>query len=176
MFELKQTVRLANVNPRAELHGEDPKPAFDLKIEATCHSSVLIHFHTELRQHLFKRDENPDLVDQVSEEGDGLTLLRYPKMGPIKWEWEGTGYTATIDYGLGGDSNIVLHDCKLDHFKIEPQNGGSVLLTFRIIAHPDSEDVGAICEFMARDIDLVLAPPEAKTADDLFPDNMRRAA
>jgi hypothetical protein len=176
MFELKQLVKLANVNPRAELHGEDPKPAFDLKIEATCHSSVLIHFHSELRQHLFKKDENPDLVDQVADEGDGLTVLRYPRMGAIKWDWEGTGYTATIDYGLGGDSNIVLHDCKLDHFKFEAQNGGSVLLTFRIIAHPDTEDVGAICEFMARDIDLVLTAPEAKTVDDLFPDNMRNAA
>jgi hypothetical protein len=175
MFELKQIVKLANVNPRAELHGEDPKPAFDLKIEATCPSSVLIHFHSELRQHLFKKDENPDLVDQV-QEGDGLTVLRYPKMGAIKWDWEGAGYTATIDYGLGGDSNIVLHDCKIDHFKFEAQNGGSVVLTFRIIAHPDTEDVGAICEFMARDIDLTLTAPEAKTADDLFPDNMRKAA
>ncbi|SDC67570.1 hypothetical protein SAMN05428966_10291 [Massilia sp. PDC64] len=175
MFELKQIVKLANVNPRAELHGEDPKPAFDLKIEATCPSSVLIHFHSELRQHLFKKDENPDLVDQV-QEGDGLTVLRYPKMGAIKWDWEGAGYTATIDYGLGGDSNIVLHDVKVDHFTIEAMNGGSVSLCFRIIAHPDPEDVGKLCEFIQRDIDLVLTPPEAKTADDLFPPSMAKAA
>lgn len=175
MFELNQAVKLANVNPRAEMHGEDPKPAFDLKIEATCPSTVLLCFHSELRQHLFKKDEQPDLVDQVIE-GDGLTVLRYPKMGPIKWDWEGAGYTATVDYGLGGDSNIVLHDCKVDHFKIEAQNGGSVVITFRIIAHPESEDVGKLCEFMQRDIELVLAPPAAKTADDLFPDNMRKAA
>jgi hypothetical protein len=167
MFEITQAVKLANVNPRAEMHGEDPKPAFDLKIEATCPSSVLIHFHPELRQHLFKRDENPDLVDQVSE-GDGLTVLRYPKMGAIKWDWEGAGYTATVDYGLGGDSNIVLHECKVDHFKIEAQNGGSVLVCFRIIAHPESEDVGKLCEFIQRDIELVLTAPEPQTLGELF--------
>lgn len=167
MFEITQQVKLANVNPRAEKHGEDTKPALDLKIEATCPSSVLIHFHPELRQHLFKKDESPDLVDQVIE-GDGLTALRYPKMGAIKWDWEGTGYTATVDYGMGGDSDIVLADVKVDHFTIEPQNGGSVIITFRIIAHPEADDVGKLCEFIQRDIDLVLTPPAPTTVHELF--------
>lgn len=173
MFELTQQVRLANLNLRAEKHGDDTKPALDMKIEATCASSALIHFHSELRQHLFMEDPNPDLVDQVAE-GDALTILRYPKMGAIKWDWEGQGYTATVDYGLGGASNINLgDDLKLDHFVFEPMNGGSVAISFRIIAHPDSDDIGKLSEFIQRDIDLVLTPPEAKSAHDLFPDNMR---
>jgi hypothetical protein len=48
-----------------------------------------------LRYHLFIKDQNPDLIDQVIE-GDGLTVLRYPKMGDIEWDWEGAGYTATV--------------------------------------------------------------------------------
>jgi len=168
VFELIQaTVKLANINPRAEMHGDDPKPAFDLKIEATCSSSALTHFHPELRQHLFMEDQNPDLVDQVTE-GDGLTVLRYPKMGAIKWDWEGAGYTATVDYGMGGSSNLELNDCKVDHFKIEAQNGGSVVITFRIIAHPESEDVGKLCEFMQREIILDLLPPAPQTLGELF--------
>lgn len=169
MFDLDQaTVKLASVNPRAEKHGEDTKPACDLKIEAVLPSSALIHFHPELRQHLYKKDENPDLVDQVVD-GEGLTVLRYPRMGAIKWDWEGTGYTATIDYGMGGDSNIELGDVKVDHFVFEAQNGGSVTVTFRILAHPDSDDMGKLCEFIQRDIELTLTPPEPKTAADLFP-------
>lgn len=70
----------------------------------------------------------------------------------------------------------MLRDCRLDHSKFEPQDGGSVLVTFWIIAHPDTEDVGTICDFMAYDIDLVLTPPAAKTADELFPEKMRKAA
>lgn len=168
MFELTQTVKLANVNPRAEKHGEDTKPALDLKIEATCSSSVLIHFHPELRQHLYKKDENPDLVDQATDGGDSLTVLRYPKMGAIKWDWEGAGYTATVDYGMGGDSNIVLQDVKVDHFAIEAQNGGSVVITFRIIAHPSADQVGKLCEFIQRDIDLDLVPPAPTSVRELF--------
>jgi hypothetical protein len=169
MFELDQTVKLAHVNLRAEKHGEDTRAALDLKIEATCPSTTLIHFHPELRQHLFKKDENPDLVDQVVD-GDGLTLLRYPKMGAIKWDWEAAGYQAQIDYGLGGDSNIDLgEDLKLDHFVIEPLNGGSVGICFRIIAHPDPDDIGKLSEFIQRDIELKLTPPAPAKAEDLFP-------
>ncbi|WBS00253.1 hypothetical protein OU994_18195 [Pseudoduganella sp. SL102] len=169
MFELlKQTVKLSNLNPRAEKHGDDTKPALDLKIEATCPSTILAYFHPELRQHLYKFDDNPDLVDQVSDGGDGLTVLRYPKMGAIKWDWEGAGYKAEVDYGLGGASNIVLDDVKVDHFAIEAMNGGSVTVTFRVIAHPNADDVGKLCEFIQREIVLDLVPPAPTTVGDLF--------
>jgi hypothetical protein len=175
MFDLdQQQVKLASVNARAEKHGEDTKPAFDLKIEVALPSSALIHFHPELRQHLYKRDENPDLVDQVIE-GDGLTILRYPKLGALKWDWEAASYSAVVDYGLGGDSDIVLADVKLDHFVFEPQNGGSVAVTFRMIAHPDSDDVGKLCEFIQRDIVLPLTPPEPTTVHELFGESKKAA-
>lgn len=169
MFDLNQTVKLSNVNLRAEKHGDETRAAVDLKIEATCPSTALISFHQELRQHLFKKDDNPDLVDQVIV-GDGLTVLRYPKMGAIKWDWEGAGYKGVIDYGLGDEkSNIHLgEDLKIDHFVIEPINGGSVSIAFRIIAHPTKEDIGKLSELIQRDIDLQLTPPEPTKAEDLF--------
>lgn len=176
MFDLDQAnVKLASVNARAEKHGEDTKPAFDLKIEATLPSSALIHFHPELRQHLFKKDENPDLVDQANPDAEALTVLRYPKMGALKWDWEAAGYTAVVGYGLGGDSDIKLGDVKVDHFMFEPQNGGSVAVSFRVIAHPDSDDVGKLCEFIQRDIDLTLTPPAPTTVHELFGDTKKAA-
>jgi hypothetical protein len=171
MFDLDQaTVKLASVNARAEKHGEDTKPAYDLKIEASLPSSALIHFHPELRQHLYKKDENPDLVDQVSD-GDGLTVLRYPKLGPLKWDWEAIGYCGIVAYGIGDKSDIQLgEDLKIDHFVFDPQNGGTVGVTFRVIAHLKTDDVGKLCEFIQRDIELTLTPPEPKTVQELFGD------
>jgi hypothetical protein len=176
MFDLNQTVKLSNVNLRAEKHGDDTRAAVDLKIEATCPSIALIYFHQELRQHLFKKDDNPDLVDQVNE-SDALTVLRYPKMGAIKWDWEGAGYKAVIDYGLGDEkSNINLgDDLKIDHFVIEPINGGSVSIAFRIIAHPTKEDIGKLSELIQREIDIVLTPPEPKTVQELFNEQPKAA-
>ncbi|SNT33413.1 hypothetical protein SAMN06265795_12621 [Noviherbaspirillum humi] len=166
MFELAQAVKLASVNPRAEIHGEDRVPAFDLKIEAFCPNDLLIPFHPELRTTLYKKAEDPDLVEQL--DGEALTALRFPKMGAIKWDVELTGYKVEVDYGLGGDSNIMLGEVKIDGFKISPQNGGSVGLSFRIICHPESEDVGRLCEFIQRDIDIKVIPPEPTTLGELF--------
>lgn len=168
MFELKQIVKLTSVNARAEIHGEDRRPAFDLKIEAACSNDVLIHFHPELRNMLYKKSDEPDLVDQI--DAEALTAPRFPKMAGFKWDWEGQGYRVTISYGLGGPSDIVLGETKIDNFKFVPQNGGTVLVTFRVICHPETEDVGRLCEFIQREIDIDVRAPEPETLQQLFGD------
>lgn len=170
MFELtQQTVKLASINPRAEIHGDERVPAFDLKIEAQCGNDVLIHFHPQLRSMLYQKNEAPDLVEQ-SDDPEALTALRFPKMAPFKWEWEGTGYTVTVDYGLGGDSDIKLADCKIDGIRITPMNGGTVGISFRVICKPETADVGLLCDRIQQNIEITLEPPEATTAGELFKD------
>jgi hypothetical protein len=167
MFELtKAKVKLTSINARAEIHGEDRKPAFDIMFEAKSGNDVLTPFHSELRSMLYKKNETPDLVDQV--EGDALTALRFPKMGTIKWEQEYTGYTVTVDYGLGGKSDIKLAEVKLDKFKFIPQEGGTVAVIFRVIAHPETEDVGRLCEFIQREVEITITPPEPTSVHELF--------
>jgi hypothetical protein len=167
MFQLTEhKAKLSNVNPRAEMHGDQPKPAFDLMIEAACPSTVLNAFHPDLRAMLYKKDESPDLVEQI--EGDGMTALRLPKLGSLKWDQEYAGYTVTVDYGMGGDSNIVLGDVKVDKFKFTAQEGGTVTVCCRMIAHPDEKVIGPLCNFIQRDIILTITPPEPTTVHELF--------
>jgi len=169
MLELTgQQAKLSSINPRAEIHGEDRKPACDLKFEVACSSDVLLHFNSELRQFVFKAQEDPDLVEQSGD--DKLTALRFPRLAPLKWDWDGSGYTLSIDYGLGGKSDIVLYDCKVDGIKLEPKNGGTVQMSFRVIAHPEAAEMGRLCELIQQNVDITLAPPEASTADELFKD------
>lgn len=174
MFDLnKQKVKLSSVNARAEIHGEDRRPAFDLKFEAQCGNDVLIHFHPELRTTVYKKNEQPDLVDQIDTEA--LTALRFPKMGAIKWDWEGTGYNVTVDYGLGGKSDIKLAECQLDGFKFVCQEGGTVIVVFRVICHPETADVGRLCEFIQREVEISVTPPEPKNVQELFGDEKKAA-
>ena len=176
MFQLTDhKAKLTNVNPRAEMHGDQPKPAFDLMIEAACPNTVLNSFHPELRAMLYKKNENPDLADQVTE-GDGMTSLRLPKLGSLKWDQEYAGYTVTVDYGMGGDSNIVLGDVKVDKFKFTAQEGGTVTVCCRIIAHPDEKVIGPLCNFIQRDIVLSITPPEPTTVHELFGDEAPKKA
>jgi len=79
-----------------------------------------------------------------------------------------TGYTVEIDYGIGGDSNIVLGDVKNDKFKITAQEGGTVTVCCRMIAHPDEKVIGPLCNFIQRDIVLTITPPEPTTVQELF--------
>lgn len=167
MFEIAQmSVKLVNVNPRPELHGDDTRLAADLKMQATCSNRLLNHFHADLRSMLFKRDENPDLVDQA--DAEALTALRFPNLDALRWDWTGAGYTLEVDWGLGGASNIVLEDVQVDKFQIEAQQGGTCVITFRVIAHPDADVVGPLCELMQQEITVTLTPPAPTTVHELF--------
>lgn len=166
MFEFQGRAKLSSLNARAEIHGESRKPAFDLKFEIACSNDMLIHFHPELRSMLYKKNDDPDLIEQADPEA--LTALRFPKLGALKWDWEGAGYSLAIPYGIGGPSDIKLGECQIDDFKFSPQNGGTVILQCRVICHPETADVGRLCEFIQQEIDVTITPPEAKTVQELF--------
>ena len=117
---------------------------------------------------LFKVEENPDLVQQT--QLDALTALRFPRLGTLKYDWEGAGYTLTIGYGIGGKSDINISDCQIDSFRIDPMNGGSVKLAFRIICHPDSPQFGQLRELIQQEVEITLDPPDATTVQELFGD------
>lgn len=164
MFELSKTnAKLVSINARAECHGEDRKPAFDLKFEATLPSDILIEFHPQLRKLLFTRSDDPDLVEQTDPEA--MSALRFREMGPIKWNWEAAGYRLTVHYGIGDATNIVMEGVEVDHFSFMPQNGGSVLVAWRAICHPKSGDVGRLCEFIQQKVDITLESPEEMATD-----------
>ncbi|RQO38642.1 hypothetical protein DBR37_01745 [Herminiimonas sp. KBW02] len=165
-FKINQQVKLASVNPRAEIHGEERKAAYDLKFEAQCPASVLSHFDPELAALLYKKPDDPDLAEQA--DPDAATSPRFPKMSGFKWDYETTGNKLVIDYGLGGDSNITLSDTKLDKFSFMPQNGGTVLVMFRAIVHPETAHVGLLCDRIQQNIDLVIEPLKPQEEGDLL--------
>lgn len=155
MFSLKNDVAtLANVNPRAELHGEDPKPACDLRIDMSVSNGLLSEFHPTLRGFLFEKDESQlDLGDE------GLTKLRMPKLGPLKYGEELVGAEVTIHRGLGGKSDIILPGCSVNNFTLDAQEGGSVQLQFRIQGHPDEKQFGRLCSCIGSEIEITIEPP-----------------
>lgn len=167
MFELKNHVaKLASVNPRAEIHGEERKPACDLKFEVDCTNDILMDFHPELRAMLFKKSDDPDLVEQT--EPEALTALRFPRLGTLKYDWEGVGYSLSIGYGIGGKSDIKLGDCQVDSMRIDPMNGGTVKLVFRVTCHPESKQMGQLCELIQQEVTINVTPPEPTSVQELF--------
>lgn len=169
VFSLEdQTCTLTNFNPRPELHGEDPKPAADLSIEVSLPNDDLALFHPTLKSLIYHYDKSgdPDLVDQAREgEKDYAPHLRFPKLGALHYKEEIVGAKVTIDYGLKSD--IELNGCNINKFVLDPQVGGTVIVTFRIQMHPDEKQAGKLYTLMGNEITLTIEPPEADAELDV---------
>ena len=161
MFSLNnQNAKLVNVNPRAELHGEDTRLAVDLKFEVKASNDILSEFDGYLKSALYKKRESGQQELQI--EPGQLTQLKFPQMAPIKWEHDMSGYTTTI-HGALEQSDIGLGGCEVDGWKFDCQDGGTVVVTFRVIRHPDTKDLGRLCEMIQQPVEISMTPP---TADD----------
>lgn len=158
MFRLvNHPATLSSYNPRAEQHGERPTPAADLKFEANLPSTVLDHFDPLLRAVLFhKAEEARGLLDAAHDAPN----LRFPKLGgPLKWSNEFAGYALRIHLGTSEKSHLVINDCDLNAITFTPQEGGTVVVTFRIQCHPDEKQSGKLAMLVANRVDVTLSPP-----------------
>lgn len=70
------------------------------------------------------------------------------------------GAELTVHYGTGGKSDITLEDCTVDGFALEPMDGGTVVITFRVKCNPDEKAVGKLSTLMGGEIEFSLVPPE----------------
>jgi len=162
MFELNEArVRVANVNPRAEKHGEENKLAVDIKIEATLPGDTLNAFDPGLRAALYRDLRKGEQADLPGIGDNKFGAVRFPLVKPVVWDEEFTGYAMSIGTGLGLSEPVRLSDVTLRKFVFEPMQGGSLGLTFSIVAHPDTDDAGVLCATIQDDAVLTLTPPAA---------------
>lgn len=85
------------------------------------------------------------------------------KLGRFSWDGEQTGCTLTFDFGLGGKSDIVLGDVKVDSLHITPKEGGTTTWSWACeIADVREADFGKLATFKSRDVQLLLALPDVQ--------------
>lgn len=161
MFSLhEQRAKLDNLNIRAELHGEETKIAVDLKISLKVSNDVLSEFDPDLKSSLYEKAGEAAQGQLIDEPGH-LPTLKFPQMKPIKWDWSGIGYEAVVNYGVSGKDDVVMLQTQVDTIRFDCQNGGTVALSLRIVAHPTSDEIGTLSELVQREITLTLIPPSA---------------
>jgi hypothetical protein len=172
-FELEDLTRakVASVNVRSERHGPDELvPAVDVRFQLETTNDILSAFDGHLKSALYFRSTT-STETQPSLEGlaqSDAPNLRFPKLAaPLRWDDERTGYTLTIDLGLGGRSNLILTGCKVAKFAIEPKEGGTVLLAFSVSSADDlSEKVlGKLAQLVQHDVLIELHGPTPEGED-----------
>lgn len=153
---------LANLNLRAERHGDESEPAIDIKLSYDSANNLLSKINPDLRVAFYRKDDNRDLI-----EADHLPALRFPQMGAISWELEVPRTTLRIHQDDGTD--IVLKGGKTNKFKLEFKEGGTVEWTFRCqFSKPDAYLTALLMAHINQAVVVSLASEAEEEDPDLF--------
>lgn len=163
MFEIVavQPAKLVNYNPRAEKHGKVKRPAATMRVQVAMHARSLDMLAPGLYDAHYMPIDNPEDMHVTS-------TRRFPKMAPFAWAFEGKGYTTTVDYGLGGDSDIELIECTVKNIKVTPEENDVVIYDFNINCAPDERESGILDHRIQQDIAIKLIAPPPNTVQELF--------
>jgi hypothetical protein len=168
------SAKLTNVNPRIEKHGTESVPAADLNFSLTAANSVLEQFSPDLLMALYGE---PDADGEEQEELEGVepvsqfTVLRFPKINPIKWDSKHAGYALAIDYGLGGKSAMEIEGCEVGKFVLDCMEGGTVEVKFQVQCNSGLTEkiMGKLALMIGQEVDIRLTAPEVAPVQDVMP-------
>lgn len=159
-----------SVNFRVERHGEEDRSAVDLKLELTRPATDLAMFGPQLRDALFWRDPSsaePSLLDEIDPSLEKPNLRCPMLKGPFAIDVSYVGCAVTIEWGLGGPSDIVLDPCKVNRVRIEPLEGGSVVISLRVqYSGIDDKTAGRLAMLIDQETVVSIAAPEQAEVDE----------
>lgn len=161
----KERCKLAHLNLRSELHGEESSPAIDLKFEFDSANNLLAKLHPQLRETYYRKDDNRELI-----ESDHLPALKFPLLDPtIGWKLE-VPRTLLRLHVDGGD--VVLGGGKTNNFKLTLKEGGTVSWSFRVqFSKPDPVAIAALSGLLQQVVPVTLEcrdQDEEEGGGDLF--------
>jgi len=162
------TVTVEHINLGDENHGDESVPRIDLKLSKEMHNTVLDQFKPGLRKLLyFKSGKARDVAQGALEldEPNDMPDLRFPELDVMKWKADQDSQTLTLEYGIGGASNIRLADCKANNFRLECKEGGTVKVTWRVQrTQPDERAVGKLSSLLKHEVQATMIGSPETTA------------
>lgn len=161
-----QAALLVHFNGRSEVHGDEREEAADIKFRITTENKVLDQLHATLKHALYFHDTaNPgrDLMDKAMEDNpEHVPHRRFiPLESPLRWKDEMTGGRLIIHHGLGGRSDLILPDIKVNKVAVFAKDGGTVELEFRVQGKPDEKQAGRLYKMIQRECEITLEAPKA---------------
>lgn len=152
---------LTSITPRTEKHGDDDVFAVSFGLKITGPNTLLDKLSPALRQALYKpADEDTEPLPGIEQ---ATPLLRATGIELLTLKGALTGWTIEIDHGIDETDPIRLGDCKVDHFRVSPMQGGSVDLMFRVGSNDiDATEAGLLCSHLKQEISFRLIAPAAE--------------
>lgn len=164
-FDLhNETVHLAHVNTRTEKHGDDDVLALDIRCELTTANAVLSKFSDSLKSVIYEKDRGgqEDLINP-----DHMPSLRNPLLGPLKWDLEMPSVQFRILHGEDDSLDTVFSGAKAGKFMFQCQEGGTVVVGFRIqVSQPDEAVVARLLTMLGKSVKVTLISEMVSLDDD----------
>ena len=172
MFELTQmtTVRILDVRTLASKDRKpDEPPGAQLLVQANMQIAELAMFDPALPAMLARK---APVEGKKQGQLDGIEVLELTEIGAhmkrIPWVYDQTGVTVEIDRGLGGASNLVLHDCTVHRVSFQPEKGVSAKVQWTIDAPGQSDAVrGKLTGMKATDMPITQVGPDVDGQRDI---------
>jgi len=157
MFHLStHEVKIAHLNVREERHGEESKLAVDIKLAGVVPNDFLSYLHPALKAALYgPREDQGSLIDDAGH----LPALRFSALPSLRWVAQFTGFV-TLHGAKQKDDLVMSGD--IDKLVLEPMDGGSVGVTFRVQTLPEPGQVGKIANLLGTTVKVTVTPQEAE--------------
>ena len=162
---------LSNVNPRSEIHGDEKKPAMDLFFNIDGSVDMLGGLSPMLPAALFQRDDAP--VVDLATDRDALSKYKFAnRIEALSWKLpKPARCRVVVHFGVSGQQDIVLGEALVDKIRIEPHDGGTVSIGFRVqTTEPTAEQKGRLCEWIQQAVDITVEPLAEPEQDDMVGD------
>lgn len=163
----RQLTKITHINVGQEKHGNQDVNAMGIDFRYTANNSALAMFSPTLKSSLYEKEDTPQ--QEVSPDADHLTVVKNPKMGPLKWDEVYENASVTVHIGASGKSDAVFGDAKVRRFVIEPKQGGTVVFSYQVRCHPSNGDIEKIAGKLNQEV-FVTVDPEGGDSDEEKPD------
>ncbi len=147
----------------------DTNPGAAVSFTLSVPNEVLSDFDGLLRGMIFCKNANSaGGLEGIATDLPNLTAIG-KALGEFGWDLELTGYTLTFDYGLAGNSNFNLTDCKLLAFRLQGKEGGTTILKLKVETPDANATVHSKLAFLkSQAVKIILRAPVVveQPADD----------
>jgi hypothetical protein len=154
--------KLTSVTPRSEHHGTDLVSAITLGLAITGPNTILDLLSPTLRHALYTRadDDSQEALDGIE---PPTPKLRTKHLGPLTLSIPAIeGGTLFVEWGISDD--MELGSCKVDKWRAECMEGGSIALSFRVSTNDLSEEeAGHLFGKLGQVIAIRFTPPAPAT-------------
>ncbi|TCK38003.1 hypothetical protein B0G84_3306 [Paraburkholderia sp. BL8N3] len=165
----RHDVKIAHLNVRSELHGDDEVLAIDLRLECDLPNVRLDQLAPHLRASLYTTDdERPDLIDT---NGEHLPHLRYPALGALAWDADIQPVRLSLHLGGKPKDDLLLSEARLNKIRLAPREGGTFGYICRIQTHPTEDEAAKLMMLLRHSVKATLDVADAAKVDGADDEN-----